>query len=317
MQEIENKKHRLVTRSNLDGIISAALLKEIDKIDEILFAHPKDVQDGKVTIDSNDIVTNLPYVNSANIAFDHKLEHDKNTKLNPNHVIYTDAKSVSEIIYEYYGAKESFDESVLPLIEAANKAKSASYTKDEILSPKGWNFLSFITDPRTGLGRFRKFRISNYALMEKLTDLCTTHTIKEILDSQDVKDRVELYNKHQQEFIDQIKRCTKVDGDVAVIDLRDEAVIYPGNRFMIYALYPEVTSSIHIINGINKENIVFALGKSIINKNSDKNINSIVTKYNGGGHSDAGTCQVSHEEAEKVKLELVNHLKTLVCEEVS
>jgi nanoRNase/pAp phosphatase (c-di-AMP/oligoRNAs hydrolase) len=316
MQEIETKKYRLVTRSNLDGIISAALLKKINKIDEIVFVHPKDVQDGKIEITANDIVTNLPFVDSAHMAFDHKLEHDKNTKLNPNHAIFTDARSVSEIIYEYYDLADSFGEEVLPLIEAANKAKSANYTKEEILLPRGWNFLSFITDPRTGLGRFRKFKISNYELMKKLTKLCMTHTIDEILESQDVKDRVDLYNKHQQDFIDQLERCVKVEDDVAVIDLRDEEVIYPGNRFMVYVMYPEVTTSIHVLNGKDKESTVFALGKSIINKNSNKNINNIVRKYNGGGHSDAGTCQVAQKDAQKVKLELVNHLKTLVCEEV-
>jgi len=38
-------KKRLLTRSDFDGLVCAALLKELDIIDEIRFVHPKDMQD--------------------------------------------------------------------------------------------------------------------------------------------------------------------------------------------------------------------------------------------------------------------------------
>ncbi len=309
---MENKqKYRLVTRSNLDGIVSAVLLKKLDIIDEILFVHPKDVQDGKVVITMNDIVTNLPYVKSAYMAFDHKLDaHDKNVTLNANHALYTDAGSVSEIIYEYYGGKEVFSDDLLVMIEAANRSKVAKYLEEEICSPQGWTLLDFLTDSRTGLGRFRDFRISNYALMRKLIDLCSEKSIDEVLQSEDIKARVELYHQHEDNFTDQLKRCVRVIGDVGVIDLSEEEIIYPGNRFMIYVLFPEISTSIHILQGVENKNTVFALGKSIFNQSNKKDIYEIVSKHGGGGHVDAGTCQVPHEDKENVLIDLLTWLNT-------
>jgi nanoRNase/pAp phosphatase (c-di-AMP/oligoRNAs hydrolase) len=199
---------------------------------------------------------------------------------------------------------------VLPLIDAANKSKNAEYTKEEILTPKGWELLSFLTDPRTGLGRFRDFQISNYALMKKLVDQCVENSIDEVLSSEDVKERIDLYKQHEDDFVAQLKRCVRVEDDVAVIDLREEEIIYPGNRFVVYALFPEVSTSIHVFQGVGKQNIVFALGKSIFNKSNKNDIYKIVSKYSGGGHSDAGTCQVAFEEVDRVCSDLVKLLKT-------
>jgi nanoRNase/pAp phosphatase (c-di-AMP/oligoRNAs hydrolase) len=305
------EKYRLVTRSDLDGIISAALLKKIDKIDEITLAHPKDVQDGKVKISDKDIVANLPFVDKAHMAFDYNLDtSNKKFKLNPNHAIFTDAQSVSQIIYEYYGASEVYDQKMKTLVEIANKSKSANYTKQEILDPKGWTLLNFLTDPRTGLGRFKEFDISNYELMKKLPDMCLNLTIDEMLQTEDIKQRVDLYNDSKEQFKAQLHKCVKIEGDIATLDLRDEKIIYPGNRFMIYALFPETTASIHIISGKNNQNTVFSLGKSTLNRSNDKDIYKIVKNYGGGGHSDAGSCQVENEEAEQICKQLVESLKT-------
>ncbi len=310
MEELNEKKYRLVTRSNFDGIINATLLLKLDLVDEMLFVHPKEVQDGNVKIDGNDIVTNLPYVKDAYMAFDHKLDMQDKITINANHAIFTDAKSVSEIIYEYNGGEETFGKEFLPMIEAANKSKSADFTKEEILSPKGWDFLIFLTDPRTGLGRFRDFRISNYALMQKLPELCLQNDIDLILDDADVKERIDVYHEYHQKFVDQLKRSTTINGDIAIVDLRNEDTIYPGNRFVIYALFPEVSGTIYIFPGKDDKNTVFALGKSIFNKTNMNDIHEIVNRYQGGGHVDAGTCQVEHERVDDVLDDLVNHFKT-------
>ncbi len=306
----EEQKYRLVTRSNFDGIISATLLLKLDLVDEMLFVHPKEVQDGNVKIDEHDIVTNLPYVKDAYMAFDHKFDSHDKIQINTNHTIFTDAKSVSEIIYEYNGGDEVFGEKFALMVEAANKSKSANFSKEEVLSPSGWDLLIFLTDPRTGLGRFQDFKISNYALMQKLPTLCLEKDIEGILADEDVKERVDIYTQYHQNFIDQLKRCTTVDGDIAVINFSEEDVIYPGNRFMVYALFPEVSGSIHVFQGVSNQNIVLALGKSIFNTSNKHNIYEIVKKYDGGGHEDAGTCQVSHKRVDTVLKDLVNLFTT-------
>jgi nanoRNase/pAp phosphatase (c-di-AMP/oligoRNAs hydrolase) len=299
------KKYRLVTRSDMDGLVSAVLLKELGVINSIKFVHPKDMQDGRIEITDNDITTNLPYHPRAYIAFDH---HESETIRNgrrDNHIIDKNAPSAARVVYDYYGGKEVFPRISDEMMRAVDKADSAKFDLDDVLNPNGWELLSFLMDSRTGLGRFREFRISNYELMMNLIDYCLTHSIEEILELSDVKERVELYKKYEVQFKDQLKRCSKVYNNLVVLDLRNEEIIYPGNRFMIYALYPETNISIHHIWGFKQQNQVFAVGKSIFNKSSKTNIGKLMLKYGGGGHANAGTCQISNTKADSVLKELI------------
>ncbi len=312
---MEQKKYRLVTRSDMDGLVCAVLLKHLDIIDDILFVHPKDMQDGKVEITERDITTNLPYVQGAHLVFDHHLSETIRNNLQDNYIIDPDAPSAAEVVYQYYGGEELFPEKFKPMMAAANKADAAQFSKGDIIDPQGWDLLSFLMDSRTGLGRFRNFRISNYQLMMDLIDYCKDHTIDEIMKLPDVVERVELYNRYREEFVTQLKKCSTIYDNVVLLDLTQEEIIYPGNRFMIYALYPKCNVSIHKIWGLKKQNTVFAVGKSIVNRTSKANIGEIMFKYNGGGHMAAGTCQVPHELADLVLEDIIEELKEpALCE---
>ena len=304
--------HRLVTRSDFDGLVCAVLLRKLDLIDDILFAHPKDVQDGKVDITDRDILTNLPYTPGAHMVFDHhRSESERVGDSADNHVLDPDAPSAARVIYEHFGAAERFPDVSVELMEAVDQADSAQYSVDDILQPRGWTLLNFLMDSRTGLGRFRSFRISNYELMMELIDYCIDHQdVDDILAIPDVAERVELFQAQRPLFIDQLRRVSTVHGDVVVVDLRDEEIIHAGNRFMVYALYPEARVSVHVIWGRNKQNTVFAVGKSIVDRSSPVDIGSIMLGYGGGGHTAAGTCQISHDAADRVQQELIDALAT-------
>jgi nanoRNase/pAp phosphatase (c-di-AMP/oligoRNAs hydrolase) len=301
---------RLVTRSDFDGLVCGVLLKELDMIDEIAFVHPKDMQDGKIPISARDITTNLPYVPGCHLAFDHhSSELERNGTRQPaNYVIDPAADSAARVVYRHFGGAQRFPRIREDLLVAVDKADAAQFSRDEILDPQGWPLLSFLMDSRTGLGRFRQFRISNYDLMMQLIEECRSHTVEEILELPDVRERVELFRSHEPQFRSQIMRCTKVKDDVAVLDLRDEETIYAGNRFMIYALFPQCRVSMHVLWGVKKQNTVFAIGKSILDRTSPVDVGALCLTYGGGGHKAAGTCQVDNARAETVKAELIGKL---------
>jgi nanoRNase/pAp phosphatase (c-di-AMP/oligoRNAs hydrolase) len=302
---------RLVTRSDFDGLVCALLLKELDMVDDILFVHPKDVQDGKVDISDRDITTNLPYDPRAHLVFDHHLSETlRNAGGRSNHVIDPDAPSAARVVYDYFGGAARFPMVGLDLMAAVDQADSAQYSIEEILHPQRWGLLNFLMDARTGLGRFREFRVSNYQLMMQLIDFCRSHTVEQILELPDVRERVELYFAQQADFRTQLLRCSTVHGDVVVLDLRDEPVIFAGNRFMIYAMFPDATVSVHMLWGKAQQNSVLAVGKSIINRSSAANIGQLMLGYGGGGHAAAGTCQVSHMRAEAVLTEIIGAVNT-------
>ncbi|NNC54920.1 MAG: exopolyphosphatase [Pseudomonadales bacterium] len=294
------EQFRLVTRSDFDGLVCAVLLKHLNLIEDIKFVHPKDMQDGSIDISSRDITTNLPYVAEAHLVFDHHhSELLRNPGMHENYIIDASAPSAARVVWKHYGGHEAFPEKWDEMMDAVDKGDSAQYNEEEILHPKNWELLNFLMDARTGLGRFREFRISNYALMMDLIDYCTDHTIEQIIELPDVKERVELYFDHEEQFKEQILRCSTVHGNLVVLDLREEETIYAGNRFMIYALYPQCNTSIHVLWGLKKQNTVFATGKSIIDRSSKSNVGELMLQYGGGGHEAAGTCQVANAQAEE------------------
>ena len=298
---MEQQKMCLVTRSDFDGLACAMMLKELDIIEDIKFVHPKDVQDGKIELSKNDITTNLPFDPRVGLAFDHhesEVDRLKATETGTKLIIDPKARSAARVLYDYYGGKEKFKRISEDLLAAVDKGDSADFTIDEILNPKGWVLLHYLMDPRTGLGRFRNFRISNYDLMMKLITYCMDHTIDEILELPDVKERVDLYFEQTEQFTAQLRRVAKVEGKVVVLDLRNEEIIHAGNRFMIYALYPETEISIHVTWGFQKQNTAVMIGKSIVNKASDADIGAICLKYGGGGHRNAGTCQLDNDKVD-------------------
>ncbi|NQV48698.1 MAG: exopolyphosphatase [Rhodospirillaceae bacterium] len=305
---MSDEKFRLITRSDFDGLVCAVLFKEMDMIEEIKFVHPKDMQDGTILVSDNDITTNLPYVKGVHLAFDHhQSETIRLEESASNHIIDPNAPSAARVVYDHYG-KDKFPNVTEEMMDAVDKSDSAQFSTDEILDPNGWVLLNYIMDARTGLGRYRDFNVSNYQLMMQLIDYCRGHTVEQILELPDVKERVDLYLEHLEPAKDQIKRCTTVKGHLGILDLRYEDTIYATNRFMLYALYPDINISIHAIWGLNRLNTVYATGKSIVNRSSKTNIGELMLKYGGGGHENAGTCQVDNDDSESVLSELVEQI---------
>lgn len=305
--------YRLLTRSDMDGLVCAVLLKELGMLGEIEFHHPKDVQDGKVAVTERDILTNLPYVQGCGLCFDHHAsEALRNGDLaTPGYVLEPDAKSAARVVYDHFGGKERFPNVSDEMMEAVDKADSAGFSMDDVLDPKGWELLSFLMDARTGLGRFRDFRVSNYDLMMMLIDCCRDLSIDEILALPDVAERVDLFHAQHQLFRDQIERVAEVHGNLVVLDLRAEETIYAGNRFVVYAMFPECDISMHVMRGRANQNTVFTVGKSIFDRTNPVEIGELMLAYGGGGHHAAGTCQGPNESAEEWKAELIDRLVTM------
>ena len=305
-----SQKYRLITRSDLDGIVCASLLREAGMVDDVIFAHPKDMQDGTVEVTANDIITNLPYHPKAHMVFDHHAsEAERNKTPAKNLINDPTAPSAAQVVFKHLGGSEKFPNISKELMDAANKIDSAQLTEAEILDPKGWVLLGFIMDNRTGLGRIHKFIVSNYNLMLELIEILrTTKKIEDILNHPNVAERVKAYREHADLARQQIKKCSIVDEKLLVIDLRKEDTIYCINRFAIYALYPAINISMHVMPGKQGVNTVFAVGKSVLNRSAKVDVGSLMLKYGGGGHKAVGTCQIANDKADTVKQELVQQI---------
>ncbi|MDT8445296.1 MAG: exopolyphosphatase [bacterium] len=304
---------RLLTRSDFDGLVCAALLYEAEVITDIKFVHPKDVQDGKIEVGPDDVLANVPYAPGVGLWFDHHASEDDRLNLKDGMKYEgqsTKAPSCARVIFDYYGGAEKFKGMVANgLMEAVDKCDSGQFDRSDILDPKGWVLLSFIMDPRTGLGRYKDYRISNYQLMEKLAHKCRQESVEAILGDADVKERIDRYFEQEAEYEGMLKQYTQTDKNVLVIDLHDCSEIVTGNRFKEYVVYPNQNISIRIIWGFQKQNMVMTVGHSVFNRTSKTDVGKLMLKYGGGGHPYVGTCQVPTEDWERIRDEIITQLK--------
>lgn len=306
---MSDNKYRLITRADFDGVVSGGLLIELDIIDDIVFAEPKDMQDGKVAVTSNDITTNLPYVEGVHLCFDHHLSETIRVGEKDNLIIDPDKPSAARVVYEHFGGREAFPDICEEMMAAVDQADSANYTEEDIFAPGPWTLLNFILDPRTGLSHFAEFTISNEQLMKDMMVYCRHHSVDEILKIPDVEERAHVYEFNEEFFELQIRRCATVHTKLVVVDLRNEEKFFPGNRFTVYATFPACNISIQILPfADDSAKTVLAVGKSILSRSSKTNIGALMLEYGGGGHNAAGTCRVPNEDVDRVLGELIQRI---------
>lgn len=310
LKNVQEIHVRLLTRSDFDGSVCTAILEELGLIDDILYVHPKDMQDNKIKVNENDILANVPFVNGCGLWFDHHSSERERLKLDGKFKgASKKAPSAAQVIYDYYIQNKAYAHKIKKfesLVQIAGKADSAKFSKDDILRPKGWTMLAFIADPRTGLGYKRSFAISNFELMKKLPHLLRTKKVEEILSLSDFQERVKLYHEENKKYEQLIRRSARTQGDAIVIDLRSFETIPVGNRFLEYVLYPEQNISVRIVNGKNKAFAMISVGHSIINPTSPIDVGALMLKYGGGGHKRVGTCQVAYEVVDRVVDEMLD-----------
>ena len=300
---------RLITRSDFDGLVCGSLLEALGLVDEWLFVHPKDIQDGLIKATENDIVVNVPYIPGCGLWFDHhSSEEERLGKDFKFKGVSKKAPSCARVIYEYYGGDEKLGQ-FAEMLKYADKMDSANLSKDVIMNPTGWVLLGFIADPRTGLGRIHSFTISNLDLMKKLAKETLSKPIEEILEMPDVKERVDVYFEQQQYFIEMVEKYARVEGKAVYVDMRSVDTIFAGNRFLLYTIFPEQNISIWVVDGKQKVNTVITVGHSITNRTSTVDVGSLMLKYGGGGHKAVGTCQASYEDTDRVIREIVSAVK--------
>ena len=305
----ESRKMRLLTRSDFDGLACAVLLKEMGLINEYKFVHPKDMQDGKIEVGPNDVLANVPYVPGCGLWFDHHLSEQKRVaNVDQYECSFKEAPSCARVIWDYYGGHAKFGTHLDDMMTAVDKCDSAQLDTDDIENPKDWILLSFVMDSRTGLGRYRDYRISNYQLMEEMVEHCRTKTIEEIIALPDVQERLVRYNEQTALFREMIRTHATQRGNVIVVDLRDQEEIFAGNRFVLYTMFPTANISAQIMWGFQKQNIVITCGHSITNRTSKTDVGSLMLHYGGGGHRAVGTCQVPAEKADQVLEEIVTRM---------
>ncbi len=292
----------VLTRGDLDGMTASLFLTIAESVTDIKFAHPKDVQDGKVPCTEEDIVVNLPYVKGCGMWFDHHVsEQRKLEEIGDFKGAFEVAPSAARVVYNYYkDLQPQFDEHA-ELLVATDKLDSAQLSMEDVTDPQDWILLGYTLDPRSGLGHeFQKY-------FRWLVEYCKEVPVAKILQHPEVKkraDRVRTEDAQAREFL---TANATLDGNVIITDLRDAGRPPAGNRFLIYTLFPEGNVEMRIFKGHAGATVV-AGGHSIFNRTCNVNMGDLLASHGGGGHNGAGTAQLP---ADKTEAGLADILATL------
>ncbi|PID42150.1 MAG: exopolyphosphatase [Proteobacteria bacterium] len=307
----DHDHYRLITLANLDGVVCAALLKELDMIDRVEFTNPASILGERFHVGHRDITANLPFRRSAHLAFDHySSERERRShKILANHINSPGSPTCGRIIYRYFGEKEAFPDFPQDMLEGSDKGSSASFTKEEIISPQGWDLLFVLLNPRTGMQKMKSLQFSHESTLYKLVDYSRRHTIDQILALPEIVERKNLYREHQKSFEQQIKQCAVDYGNIVVLDQRKMDASYVGNRFLIYCIFPECKLSIHINALPESDKVEFAIGKSILDRKAPVNVGNLALQFGGGGHTNAGAFRADADDTDNIVEQLIKTLK--------
>ncbi len=291
---------RLLTRADLDGLTSALLLQEVERIDRVEFAHPKDVQDGKVDVGPEDILANLPFDPRAKMWFDHHVTQGEAASRSTGGR-FALAPSAARVIAEHYRSPRF--ERYRDLLTATDKLDAAQLTREDIVDPQGWILIGYTLDPRSTLGPFKEY-------FQHVMALAKEHDVAAILADERVAARVERLRREDAAFRVHLLERSRLEGNVVITDVRGLKDLPSGNRFLIYEIFPTANVSMRVASGHDGSYVSIQVGKSILNRSCPVNVGALLAKYGGGGHVGAGTAQPKSADAERVMGEIVAALKT-------
>jgi hypothetical protein len=294
---------RLITRADLDGLTCAVLLSQVEQIDDVMLAHPKDVQDGKVEINSQDILANLPHDPRAGMIFDHHASQADEWKEGQTKGGFAAAApSAARVVAGHYPNADF--SAYTELLHQTDRLDSAELEPEDVTDPKGWILVGYTLDPRTGMARYRDY-------FKRVLDLVKAHPNDPdaVLADPDVAERVAILRDQQWSFMEHLIETSRSDANVIISDVRRLKDAPLGNRFFIYTLFPEANVSLRIADGANNVFNSIQVGHSIFNRTCKTSVGALMDHFGGGGHFGAGTCQPATADAERVLGEIVTILK--------
>ena len=307
LRQTSRTGYRLITRAEFDGIVCGAIFKRLGLVDDILFAHPKEVQDKLITVGPQDILANLPFAEGAHMVFSHRARRS-NTDAHRNYITDVTAPSSTRVVYQHYSGDARLSGLPTGLLEAVDNVNSGKLSRDDISDPKGWILLGFLLDARTGMGRFKLNQPYTETLYETI-DMLNVKGLDAILTSPNIAQMAALYREHQPLAKQQIEQCVRLHDNVLVLNLLDQKLAYTVNRFMMYMMYPQCNLSIHVLRGTKSGSVILACGRSVFNRTGERSIGKVLAEFGGGGHHSAGTCQVPIVDCDAVLARLIEYFR--------
>ena len=289
---------RIVTRPDFDGIVCAVLLIDALGIKEpVKWVEPNVLQRGRVEIRKGDIIANLPYADNCTLWFDH---HETNRIDRPFNGVFKIAPSAAGIIFERY--RDRFKRDYTDLVTAVDKIDSADLTLDEVCHPEKYDHVLLSMTISDGDHPSESY-------WNRLVSLLGQHELGQILQESEVKRRCQDVVAQNKRYAVHLKANTRLEKHVAITDFRHLEKLPTGNRFLVYALYPESVVHVRIRHeGKKKETVAVSVGHSIFNPRCKVNAGLLLARFEGGGHCGAASTRFHISKADEYIPQIIDAL---------
>jgi hypothetical protein len=250
-----------------------------------------------VDIRQGDIIANLPYADKCTLWFDH---HYTNQVDHPIKGVFKIAPSAAGIIFEHY--RDRFKRDYSELVTATDKIDSADLTLDEVCHPEKHDYVLLSMTVFDG-------DYPNEFYWNRLVYLLGNHNLGNVLKDPEVKRRCQDVVNQNEQYAVHLKASTRLEKHVAITDFRHLGKTPTGNRFLVYALYPESFVHVRIRHeDKNKEIIAVSVGHSIFNPQCHVNAGLMLAAFGGGGHYGAASARFHASKAEEFIPQIIDLL---------
>ena len=289
---------RIVTRPDFDGVVCAVLLIEaLDIKEPVRWVEPSALQRGQVEIRNGDIIANLPFDDKCTLWFDH---HYTNQVNHPFKGVFKIAPSAAGIIFEHFRGRFKRDYS--DLVTATDKIDSADLTLDAVCHPEKHDYVLLSMTVFDG-------DYPNEFYWNRLVYLLGKHDIGQILKDPEVERRCKDVVNQNEQYAVHLKANTRLEKHVAITDFRHLDKTPTGNRFLVYALFPEAFVHVRIrYEDKKKETVAVSVGHSIFNSHCNINAGLLLADFGGGGHFGAASTRFHTSKAEEFIPQIIDVL---------
>jgi len=286
----------IITRPDFDGVVCAVLLIDAEKTNEkIKWTEPNEIQNNRITVESNDIIANLPYNKNCYLWFDHHLSNEIHEEFNGRFEI---APSAAGLIYKYYKEKKiKFNRDYSNLVNETDRIDSANLTKDEILNPEKYPYVA-LSMTVSALNDSEEY-------WNRVVHLLGKSEINTVVKDKIIKKKIEDLNIRNSKYKKILLENTTINKGVTITDLRKYKIPPSGNRFLVFSLFPQSTVNVKIRYNETRDIVIASVGHSIFNRKCVVNSGILVAKHGGGGHFGAGSCNFPAVNMEE-------HLKDII-----
>lgn len=291
------KTQPIYTRSDLDGLLSCAILKEAGFSGEIEFLNPLDLLGGSGAGREPGLRVNLP--GPVGLRWDRNCWADEPWEPKPA----TAAAAVLEML-----ADPELNRRFLPWLPELEKWQTRRLTEADILSPTPTLQLAALCDPATGLGRCRDFIVSNYFFLLDLVDQLRSQPAEVLIRLGDVQDRLALLAERRQAHGEQTRRTLRSFGCLLVQDLREELRIEPGNPMVRHLSAPPHRALLTLYWDKGRRRVSMTLSGAPYEEPAIP-LGALLQPYGGGGDAYAGLAQLAPDQADAA----VEALKAALC----